>query len=55
MNEPYIFVFYAGSIIKICCLMNRKTHQYENGKSDWYLTEQALREVYGEPRKGNGK
>lgn len=28
-----------------------RQHQYENGKSDWYLTEQALREVYGEPRK----
>jgi hypothetical protein len=26
-------------------------HRYENGRSDWYLTEQALREVYGEPKK----
>lgn len=25
-----------------------RQHQYENGKSDWYLTEQALREVYGD-------
>jgi len=27
-----------------------RQYQYENGKSDWYLTEQALREVYGEPK-----
>jgi hypothetical protein len=30
-----------------------RQHQYKNGKSDWYITEQALREVYGEPKGGD--